>query len=218
MHNTFDAEPVPAELVPVLAAAAAPPSAAEVAGERAAVAAFSSATAAPAVGRSRRVLASRAAVAAIAVFGLAGASAAAAATGTLPDAAQDAAQKTLTKVGVEVPKGKGKGLATAPGQQKKVSGTSATDHLPEKAKASSKPDTNKGATISSIAKDPTLTGAEKGAAVSDAASGGKSHAGEEHPTSSSSSVPPGPPADSPGVTAPGRTTASTAGSKAPTSP
>ena len=38
----------------------------------------------------------------------------------------------------------------------------------------------KGATISSIAHDPNLTGREKGAAVSDAASEGKSHAGEDH--------------------------------------
>jgi len=201
---------VPPELALLLAAAAAPASPAELAGEHEAAMAFTAARQVPLAGRPRRILARRGALAAAAAFGLLGVSGAAAAAGVLPDAAQDVAHTTLTKVGVDVPQGKGR--ATAPGQLKKA-GQPATPKADKPAKSGGEepqgehPD-NKGKTISSIARDPNLHGREKGAAVSDAASGGKSHAGDQNPTSPQAqpAAPSAtsPSATSPGVTAPGR--------------
>jgi len=212
---------VPSGLASFLAAAAAPPTAAELAGEQAAVTAFAAVAVArtPTAIRPNRVLARRGALLAVAAFGLAGVGgAAAAATGSLPDGAQDVARTTLTKVGVDVPGGKG--LATAPGQLKADTASTPPRATPAKAKPSkpakpakpsqadgTHPD-NKGATISGLAHDDDLTGAEKGAAISNAASAGKSHGGEVNPTKPETA---GPSVSSPGVTAPGRTTASTAG-------
>ena len=216
MTNTHDTAPF-TDVDQVLRAAAAPPSPAELAGEASAVSMFRGAIpAASQPGRpSRRRLASRAGLVAAGAFGLFSVGSAAAATGALPDTAQDAAHTALTKVGVDVPRGKG--TATAPGQVKKTTGTKAAK--PAKTKGSDSGSTasnGKGATISSIAHDPSLSGAEKGAAVSNAASEGKSHAGEEH--GPPSSVPGGRPAESPSVTAPGKTTASTAGPRGATPP
>ena len=242
--SVLDPGSVPSALAAHLAAAAAPPSAGELAGERAAVAAFAATTTATtrarAAGGRRGVRARRGVLVAAAAFGLLGVSAAAA-TGSLPDAAQDVARTTLTKVGVDVPAGKGQGLDTAPGQLKE-DGTAAT---PAKAKAkavkakatprSSKPagtdtdadtdtdtDTdskadgthpdNKGAVISDLAHQEYPSGAEKGATISNAASGGRSQAGEGQPADPQAGRPS---ATSPGVTAPGRTTATPAGPKGP---
>jgi hypothetical protein len=83
------------------------------------------------------------------------------------------------------------------GEHPNTRGKSA-DHVP----TSVPPDTNavprsappegtKGAEISTIAHDPALQGLEKGAAVSDAASGGASHAGEDHGPPASGATPPG---------------------------
>jgi len=218
---------VPPAITWLLAAAAAPPAPAELAGERAAVVSYTAAVAPtqPRIARLRSLRASKAALAAVAAVSLVGISGAAAATGTLPEKAQDVARTSLTKVGIDVPKGKGKGLTTAPGQLKKdlVDGSSTTVDEPSAGKPSrpvdkeNPPSTTKGATISSIAKDPALTGAEKGAAVSDAASDGKSRSGEDKPVTEAPTTgkpdSAGPPASSPGVTAPGRTTASTAGKR-----
>ena len=203
----------------VLAAANGPAAPGELAGEGAAVAMFR--TELPGR-RPRRFLASKAGLAALGTVGvLSLGGAAAAATGTLPDSAQDTARDALNKVGVEVPAGK----ATAPGQVKAATdSTSATGKGKAKkaakpAKSSGTASTGKGATISSIAHDPTLTGVEKGAAVSAAASDGKSHAGENHPAGGpASSVPAGTPTSSPSDTAPGKTTASTAGPRGATAP
>ena len=216
------------EVADVLDAATAPASPAELAGEAAAVASFRTAGVVVQGSSWTRHLRRRAAVAAVGAFGLASMSGvAAAATGSLPDAAQDAARSALTKVGVDVPRGKG--LATAPGQLKKaekaekdaatkdakVKADKAEKVAKDKAAKPEAPPAAKqgqGGTISSIAKDPTLTGAEKGAAVSGAASDGKSQAGEEH--GPPSSVPAGPPTSSPSDTAPGKTTSATAGPRA----
>lgn len=208
----------------VLAAASGPAARAELAGEGAAVAMFRSQL--PAA-RPRRLLARKVGIAAIGTIGvLSLGGAAAAATGSLPDAAQDTARSALTKVGVDIPAGK----ATAPGQVKKGTGdTSATGkgqaNKPAKpaktakpAKDSSTASNGKGETISSIAQDPALSGAEKGAAVSAAASDGKSHAGENQPAGPPSSVPAGPPTSSPSDTAPGKTTSATAGPRGDTAP
>ncbi|MEO5678547.1 MAG: hypothetical protein ABIS47_02655 [Acidimicrobiales bacterium] len=229
LHHTDmpQTDAVPPELAPLLAAATDPAFPAELTGEQAAVAAFSATAARPvtpitgATRPPRRRLAGKAAaLAAVGAFSLAGATAAAA-TGSLPDSAQDVAHETLTKVGVDVPQGHGKGLATAPGQLKKDPAAPAKvrgPKPPKPAHAEDEPKTEdpaskgQGGTISSIARDPSLTGAEKGAAVSDAASGGKSHAGDEHPATPKVG---GPPPSSPGLTAPGRATASTASPRRP---
>lgn len=217
-----------ADVDSVLAAASGPAALAELAGEDAVVAMFRSQLPAR---RPRRFLARKAGIAAIGTIGvLSLGGAAAAATGSLPDAAQDTARSALTKVGVDIPAGK----ATAPGQVKKGTGdTSATGKgqadktakpakpaTPvEPAKDSSTAGNGKGETISSIAHDPALSGAEKGAAVSAAASDGKSHAGRTQPAGGPpSSVPAGPPASSPSDTAPGKTTSATAGPRGATAP
>jgi hypothetical protein len=209
-----------ADVDDVLAAAGGTAAPAELAGEGAAIAMFRDQLPGH---KPRRLLAGKAGLAALGAVGvLCLGGAAAAATGSLPDTAQDTAREALTKVGVEVPAGK----ATAPGQVKK-----ATDSKAATGKGKAKQDattatptgsgpasSGKGATISSIARDPNLTGAEKGAAVSAAASDGKSHAGENTAGGPPSSVPAGPPASSPSDTAPGKTTASTAGPRGATAP
>lgn len=213
-----------ADVDDVLEAAAGPAGPAELAGEGAAVAMFRSELPGR---RPRRFLARKAGIAAIGTIGVLSLGGAAAATGSLPDAAQDTARSALTKVGVEIPAGK----ATAPGQVKKgTDSTSATGKgqadkpaKPAKpatpAKGSSTGSNGQGETISSIAKDPALSGAEKGAAVSAAASDGKSQAGQNQPAGGPpSSVPAGPPASSPSDTAPGKTTAATAGPRGATAP
>jgi hypothetical protein len=88
--------------------------------------------------------------------------------GSLPGAAQDVASQMLAKVGVTVPGPDG----------------NAGDH-PSTRGSSSEPaaatptSSGKGSEISDIARSD-LTGLEKGAAVSTAASGGKSRAGQDH--------------------------------------
>ena len=235
-HSVLDPDAVPAALAVHLAAAAAPPSAGELAGERAAVAAFAAATTrrAPADAGRRRVRTRRGVLVAAAALGLVGVSGAAAAAGSLPKPAQDVARTALTKVGVDVPAGKGTGLDTAPGQLK-ADGTAATPNkakpatpaTPAKAKPSkpAKPAAptggegvgedkadrthpeNKGAVISDLAHQEYPSGAAKGAAISEAASDGRSHAGEARPVGPEAA---GAPASSPGATAPGRATAAAA--------
>lgn len=221
------------DLADVLAAATAPASPAELAGEDAAVTSFrsvqremagSSWTRSPA-GGVRRLAGRKAALVAAGAFGLMSLSGAAAAAGSLPDAAQDVAHEALTKVGIDVPRGKG--LATAPGQLKDKD--KGADKPAKADPPAGTPTTGKGGTISSIAQDPTLTGAEKGAAVSAEASDGKSRAGQQSgkpaatpggppasvPAGPPPSLPAGPPASTPAVTAPGKAKAATAGAKAP---
>jgi hypothetical protein len=88
--------------------------------------------------------------------------------GSLPGAAQDIASDMLAKAGVTVP-----GPNSNAGEHPSTRGSS-TEH-------SGAPPTSsgKGSEISDIARSD-LTGLEKGAAVSTAASDGKSRAGQEH--------------------------------------
>jgi hypothetical protein len=86
---------------------------------------------------------------------------AAAFAGVLPAAAQDAARNALAQVGVTVPAGH---TVQAPDEP-----TATTGQI-------------NGPTISSIAKDPSTSGRDKGAAVSSQASGGHSKAGADHST------------------------------------
>lgn len=80
--------------------------------------------------------------------------------GVLPGAAQDAAKSAFAHVGVNVPSGHTVQPADAP--------------------PAATPDTTKGSTISGIAKDPSTSGRDKGAAVSSQASGGHSKAGADN--------------------------------------
>jgi hypothetical protein len=97
--------------------------------------------------------------------------------GTLPGAAQDIASEMLGKVGVTVP-----GPNSNAGDHPNTRGSS-SEHTTVATTSS-----GKGAEISDLATSE-LSGLEKGAAVSTAASGGKSQAGQEHPA----------PADTPDV-------------------
>ena len=88
-----------------------------------------------------------------------------ASAGSLPGAAQDVASEMLAKVGITVP-----GANDSAGTHPDVRGSSTS--VP-----SASADAGKGAEISELATTTDLTGVEKGAAVSTAASGGKSQAG-----------------------------------------
>jgi hypothetical protein len=118
-------------------------------------------------GSRRRSFASRikfaAALAAAALVGTTGLALA----GTLPGAAQDVASEMLAKVGVTVP-----GPNSKAGDHPNTRGSSSEDTTVTTASS------GKGAEISGLATSD-LTGLEKGAAVSTAASGGKSKAGED---------------------------------------
>jgi hypothetical protein len=89
--------------------------------------------------------------------------------GTLPGAAQDIASTMLAKVGVTVP-----GPNSNAGDHPSTRGSS-SEHTTVTRSSS-----GKGAEISGLATSD-LAGLEKGAAVSTAASDGKSRAGQEHP-------------------------------------
>jgi len=105
---------------------------------------------------------------------------AAAATGALPGAASDTARTALAKVGVTVA-----GPADASGTHSATHGTAdasagTTDSaatVPSPAATASA----HGKAVSELATTTTLTGRDKGVAISTLASGGKSHAGQ-HPT------------------------------------
>jgi hypothetical protein len=94
-----------------------------------------------------------------------------AAAGALPDGAQDTASEMLAKVGVTIPAATeaaaDAGKPESPGDE-----ASADREMPDASK--------KGQAVSELARNTDLTGADKGAAVSDFASEGKSRAGEEN--------------------------------------
>jgi hypothetical protein len=125
-----------------------------------------------------------------------------AAAGALPGVASDHATDATTNAGVTTPAPNvdagdhpdGSGELDANDSQAPTTEADDTEAPDTEAPETDAPDTEaqeneqdqangKGATISSIAHDPSLTGREKGAAVSDAASEGKSHAGEDHGSS-----------------------------------
>jgi hypothetical protein len=95
-----------------------------------------------------------------------------ASAGSLPGAAQDVASEALAKVSITVP-----GANDSAGVHPDVRGSSTSTSI-----ASS--DAGKGAEISALATTTELTGLEKGAAISTAASEGRSQAGQ-HGSSSS---------------------------------
>jgi hypothetical protein len=99
-----------------------------------------------------------------------------ASAGSLPGAAQDVASEMLAKVGITVP-----GANDAAGTRPDVRGNS-TSH------PSAPADVGKGSDISELATTTELTGIDKGAAISTAASGGKSRAGQ-HGSASGAGAP-----------------------------
>jgi hypothetical protein len=99
-----------------------------------------------------------------------------ASAGSLPGAAQDVASEMLAKVGITVP-----GPNDSAGTHPDVRGNSTSVPVVPA-------DAGKGAEISELATTTDLTGVEKGAAVSTAASGGKSQAGQHGSASATNSA------------------------------
>ncbi|HSR23854.1 MAG TPA: hypothetical protein VLW53_09910, partial [Candidatus Eisenbacteria bacterium] len=165
-----------------LLAAATAPAEGPVPGEEAALAAFRTlGPGAPAARAGRRHMLRSMTTAKVAAAALAGGlslvgGVAAAATGSLPGAAQDTARTVLGKVGVTVP-----GADDHAGTHPDSRGSSATA---PNATPSPSASAGKGAEISKLATTTTATGVDKGALISGTASGGKSHAGQ-HGTAAS---------------------------------
>jgi hypothetical protein len=200
-----DDAPVPYRgVAAVLAALAAAPTEAELAGESAAVVALTTAVvSAPAPARrprtgalrSTKVVGIAAALSSLSlVLGLA-------AAGALPGAAQRVASEALAEVGVSVPSPDDHSDGNA--DTRGGSGGSGGSGEPGDAPAS---EAGKGQEISETARTTDATGVDKGAQISDQASDGKSGAGEEPPATGPSapgSLPPqaggnpSPPADLP---------------------
>jgi hypothetical protein len=181
-HLGDDPQPDPRVAV-LLAAAAAPTEPGPQPGEDAALAAFRAAVPAPT--RRIRMLPSlkATAIAATATGALMVGGVAAAATGTLPGAASDTARAALAKVGVTVA-----GPADASGTHSATHGSAAATAaagttgrtaatVPSPAATASA----HGKAVSELATTTTLTGRDKGVAISTLASGGKARHGE-HPT------------------------------------
>jgi hypothetical protein len=99
-----------------------------------------------------------------------------ASAGSLPGAAQDVASEMLAKVGITVP-----GANDNAGTHPDVRGDSTS--VP-----TAPADAGKGAELSELATTTDLAGVEKGAAVSTAASGGNSQAGQHGSTSAADSA------------------------------
>lgn len=168
-----DAPPGYGGVVELLEAAAAEAGGAELAREPETVAAIRAALRSPVhedVASPRRSLMpialSRPRLAAIAAAAAFAATVGMASAGSLPEAAQDVASDMLAKVGITVP-GPNDNAGTHPGARNDSPTAPAT---PAEA--------GKGAEISELARTTHLTGVEKGAAVSTAASEGKSQAGQ----------------------------------------
>ena len=178
-----DAPPGYGRVVRLLVAAAAEASSEELARAPETVAAMKAAPRTPVhrnIASSRRsfmpLALSRPRLAAAVVAAAFAASVGMASAGSLPGAAQDVASEMLAKVGITVP-----GANDSAGTHPDVRGSSTS--VP-----SASADAGKGAEISELATTTDLTGVEKGAAVSTAASGGKSQAGR-HGSASGTSAP-----------------------------
>jgi hypothetical protein len=167
-----DAPPGYGAVVRLLDAASARASAQELAREGDEVRAIAAAVRsfAPPVSTSRRSIMpfapSRPRVAIAALVAALAATAGMASAGSLPGAAQDLASDILAKLGISVP-----GPNEHAGGNADVRGKSGS--------APSTSDRGKGSDISELATTTDLSGVDKGAAISDAASEGKSRAGED---------------------------------------
>jgi hypothetical protein len=187
-----DAPPRYRTVVRVVALLDAPASEAELANETEAVAVISAriqrdaprnVTTSRRISMSTRRMAQLAAASTIGAVSLFGGLAAA---NALPGAAQGVASDMLSKIGVSVP-----GPNTNAGTHPDSRGQS--DAHPADASSSSN---GQGSTISDLAHSTTATGVDKGAAISTAASDGKSHAGQHgqndavNPDNASAGTPP----------------------------
>lgn len=172
----------------LLSAAAAPAEAGRQPGEAAAVAAFRRVVgvSAPAPTRAARRAGVVAGLSTLLLLG--GGVTAAAVSGSLPAPAQDTARSWLSQVGVDVPGG-GRGTPVPVDASKdEPSDDEETSPEGDAAKPTNGPGRRhdadrpeaaaKGEEVSSTARDPELHGRDKGAAVSELASAGKSRAGE----------------------------------------
>jgi hypothetical protein len=170
----------------VLAALTAAPSATELSGEGEAVEDISrriaAAASSPPRSRSTKMkMKRRFQIAGVTLVGSATLLSGLGAAGALPGAAQGIASDMLSTVGVSVPNpnSHSDGHADQRGRSGDAVNTADTGGAQS---------TDTGSTVSGVAKDPSTTGVDKGAAVSSVASDGQSRAGEVTP-------PAGPPAD-----------------------
>ena len=169
----------------VLAALTAAPSATELSGEREAVEAISrriaAAASSPRTRSTRTGAKRRLQILGATLVGTATLLSGLGAAGALPGAAQGIASDVLGAVGVSAPNpdahsdGHADPRGTSGGAVDSRAAPGAT-----------------GNTVSGVAKDPSKTGLDKGAAVSSAASDGKSHAGNVTPPKESEANPPAP--------------------------
>jgi hypothetical protein len=125
--------------------------------------------------RARVLIATSATAAALACMG-----SAAAATGSLPGAAQQTAHDVLASIGVTVP---GPNAHSAQHADTRGRSASTQSQTPETQTPEAQPTAHpsahgKGAEISQLARTTTATGVAKGAEISTLASGGKSQAGQ----------------------------------------
>lgn len=174
----------------LLAAAGAPSEAGRQPGEADAVAAFRQVVGLP--GRAPSLAPRRAGAAAAlsALLLLGGGMTAAAVSGSLPAPAQDTARSWLEQVGVEVPGGVGGTTVPVGASEDESADDHETSTDGDAAKPSDgaagphdadRPDAAaKGHEVSRTARDPELTGPDKGAAVSELASDGRSRAAQQH--------------------------------------
>jgi hypothetical protein len=167
------AHPGDGPVAQILAAAGAPSEAAHQPGEDAAIAAFRSAFSVSRSGKPRifSTRMSHRGAAAVLAGGLVLSVSAAAAAGVLPGPVQQTAKALLANVGLTVPGPKDH--TTGPGASTPVPVTSAEPTAGAPGAGSS----GQGSDVSGLAHSTTATGVDKGAAVSSAASNGRSHAG-----------------------------------------
>jgi hypothetical protein len=165
--------------VPVLEALRCAPVCGELDGEAAAVAQIITAmTAAEAVPVTRRSVvrpSSRLSLTIAVATGALALTSGLAFAGELPGAAQDTAHNMLATLGVSVP-GPNSHAGTHPDVRGNSSTVAASNQTPTGA-PSTESAKGKGKVISALAHSTTATGRDKGATISTAASGGKSHAG-----------------------------------------
>jgi len=183
------------EVAALLHTAALPTSSAldgEAAAVESVVEAIRSAPAAQPVPRRKTVL-TKAKIAAAGVVGALTLTSGLAAANALPGAAQTVASDALDKIGVSVPSPNDHA-----GDHPNGRGKSGEHHdTTADANNGNKPTDNKGAEISNLARTTDATGADKGAVISNTASDGKSHAGEDHGSAAKPDTPGGPPASTP---------------------
>jgi hypothetical protein len=184
-HRREDRQPLPDErLAALLDAAAAPSEPGPAPGETEALAAFRAAHQTTRSGRSRMLSPTPLKTAAAAVLGtgvLLTGGVAAAQAGSLPGAAQSVAQTALATLGVSVPGPDEHSAGHADERGASTDAPRGSDAARTAAGAgeddAAEP-TGKGAEISELARTTDAEGVEKGATISDVASGGASQAGE----------------------------------------